>query len=51
MGFYNKYLPNLTEEAEEEAYKEGILSEEYLKSKNPDYLVHNIKELENILLK
>jgi phosphoglycolate phosphatase len=28
----------------------GFNTEEYLKSKNPDYLVHNIKELENILL-
>ena len=29
----------------------GFNTEEYLKSKNPDYLVHNIKELEEILLK
>jgi len=29
----------------------GFTSEEELKLKNPDYLVHNIKELENILLK
>jgi len=29
----------------------GYNTEEYLKSKNPDYLVHNIKELEEILLK
>ncbi len=28
----------------------GFNTEEYLKSKNPDYLVHNIKELEEILL-
>jgi len=28
----------------------GFNTEEYLKSKDPDYLVHNIKELENILL-
>lgn len=29
----------------------GFNTEEYLKSKNPDYLVHNIKELEEVLLK
>jgi len=29
----------------------GYNTEKYLKSKNPDYLVHNIKELEEILLK
>lgn len=29
----------------------GFNTEEYLKGKNPDYLVHNIKELEEILLK
>ena len=25
--------------------------QEYLKAKEPDYIAHNIKELENILLK
>jgi phosphoglycolate phosphatase-like HAD superfamily hydrolase len=29
----------------------GVFSEEKLKAVNPDYLVHNIKELEEILLK
>lgn len=33
MGFYNKYLPNLTEAEEVVVYKEGILSEECPKSK------------------
>jgi phosphoglycolate phosphatase-like HAD superfamily hydrolase len=28
----------------------GFNTEEYLKSKGPDFLVHNVKELEKILL-
>lgn len=45
MGFYNKYLPNLTEEEEEEAYKEGILSEECPKSYAFPGIVEFIKRL------
>ncbi|MDP3883083.1 MAG: HAD family hydrolase [Candidatus Staskawiczbacteria bacterium] len=45
MGFYNKYLPNLTAEAEEEVYKEGILSEKCPKSKDYPGICEFIKKL------
>jgi len=45
MFFYNKYLPNLTEEAEKEAYKEAILSKDCPKSKNYPGICELLKEL------
>lgn len=45
MAFYNKYLPDITEAEEEEAYKEGILSEECPKSKSFPGICELIKKL------
>lgn len=45
MGFYNKHLPNLTEEEEVEAYKEGILSRECPESKDFPEICEFIRKL------
>jgi phosphoglycolate phosphatase-like HAD superfamily hydrolase len=45
MIFYNKYLPDLTNEEEEGAYKKGILSEECPKSKDYPGICEFIKKL------
>ena len=45
MPFYNKYLPNLTEAEEIEAYKEVILSKECPGSKDYSGIVELIKNL------
>lgn len=47
MPFYNKYLPNLTEEEEVESYKESILSKECPKSKDYPGISELIKRLKN----
>ena len=45
MAFYNKYLPNLTEEAEGEAYKDSILNDDCPKSKDYPGICELIKKL------
>lgn len=52
MGFYNKYLPDITEEVEIEAYKQAILSGDCPKSKAYSGICEFIKKLktENFFL-
>ena len=45
MGFYNKYLPDLIEEVEIEAYKQAILSEDCPKSRAYPGICEFIKKL------